>query len=113
MGDDGNPSANLREGEKNYIAFLYFYHLVRGSDKPETYDKIVVIDDPISSMDSNTLFMVSTIAREMIERNNCTKENQAYEGNYIKQLFILTHNAYFHKEIAVRMYPNMNTHLIT
>jgi wobble nucleotide-excising tRNase len=38
----------------------------------------------------------------MIEvcRNNCTKENQAYEGNYIKQLFILTHNAYFHKEIA-------------
>ncbi len=49
----------------------------------------------------------------MIERNNCTKENQAYEGNYIKQLFILTHNAYFHKEIAVRMYPNMNTHLIT
>jgi wobble nucleotide-excising tRNase len=104
MRDDGTPAANLSEGEKNYIAFLYFYHLVRGSDKPETEtrDKIVVIDDPVSSMDSNTLFMVSTLVREMIEvcRNNCTKENQAYEGNYIKQLFILTHNAYFHKEIA-------------
>ncbi|MDR0355882.1 MAG: AAA family ATPase [Deltaproteobacteria bacterium] len=30
-------------------------------------DKIVVIDDPVSSMDSSVLFIVSTLVREMVE----------------------------------------------
>lgn len=30
-------------------------------------DKIVVIDDPVSSMDSGALFIVSALVREMIE----------------------------------------------
>jgi wobble nucleotide-excising tRNase len=35
-------------------------------------EKIVVIDDPVSSMDSTALFLVSAIVREMINvcRNN-------------------------------------------
>lgn len=104
MRDDDTVATNLSEGEKNFIAFLYFYYLVRGSKNAEgeVRDKIVVIDDPVSSMDSNTLFMVSTLVHEMIEvcRNNADNRNPAYEGNYIKQIFILTHNAYFHREIA-------------
>lgn len=101
---DGTIADNLSEGEKNFIAFLYFYHLVLGSDSAEgeTREKIVVIDDPVSSMDSGSLFIVSTIVRQMIEicRNNADNRNRMAEGNLIKQIFILTHNAYFHREVS-------------
>jgi wobble nucleotide-excising tRNase len=101
---DGSIADNLSEGEKNFIAFLYFYHLVYGTDSAdgETKDKIVVIDDPVSSMDSGSLFIVSTLVRQMIEvcRNNANNRNALVDGNFIKQIFILTHNAYFHREVT-------------
>lgn len=101
---DGTIADNLSEGEKNFIAFLYFYHLVHGSDSADgdTREKIVVIDDPVSSMDSGSLFIVSTLVRQMIEicRNNADNRNPVAKGNFIKQIFILTHNAYFHREVS-------------
>ena len=41
----------------------------------------------------------------MIEicRNNADNRNPVLKGNFIKQIFILTHNAYFHREIT---YPH-------
>lgn len=120
---DGKPAVKLSEGEKNFIAFLYFYNLVHGngnvgdaqvmtdtngnqvvlSDGSDNRDKIVVIDDPVSSMDSSALFIVSSLVREMISicHNNVDYKDTPYKGDYIKQLFILTHNAYFHREITV------------
>ena len=101
--EDGSVADNLSEGERNFIAFLYFYHLVRGSkNSEELKEKIVVIDDPVSSMDSTALFIVSSIVREMINvcRNNTEYLNPKVPGDYIKQLFILTHNVYFHREIT-------------
>lgn len=100
---DGTVAEKLSEGERNFIAFLYFYHMVKGSSSSEEVkDKIVVIDDPVSSMDSGALFIVSALVREMIEvcNNNTDYQNQKITGDYIKQLFILTHNVYFHKEIT-------------
>ena len=101
---DGTIADNLSEGEKNFIAFLYFYHLVHGSNSADgdTREKIVVIDDPVSSMDSGSLFIVSTLVRQMIEicRNNADNRNPVAKGNFIKQIFILTHNAYFHREVS-------------
>ncbi len=103
--EDGSIAVKLSEGERNFIAFLYFYNLVRGShSSDEVKDKIVVIDDPVSSMDSNTLFIVSAIIREMVEvcYNNTDYRGQTVQGDYIKQIFILTHNVYFHREITYR-----------
>lgn len=118
--DKKTPVTRLSEGERNFIAFLYFYQLVRGNGKadatvtyggleqaPEgtdTRDKIVVIDDPVSSMDSGTLFLVSSIVRELIGvcYNNTEYRDQEVKGNYIKQIFILTHNVYFHREITYK-----------
>lgn len=100
---DGSVAEKLSEGERNFIAFLYFYHLVKGSYSSETVkDKIVVIDDPVSSMDSGALFIVSALVREMIEvcYNNTDYRSPKVDGDYIKQIFILTHNVYFHKEIT-------------
>jgi len=106
---DGTIANNLSEGEKNFIAFLYFYYLVQGSESVDgdTREKIVVIDDPVSSMDSNSLFIVSTLVKDMIEvcRNNADNENPTTTDNYIKQLFILTHNAFFHQEITYSYVP--------
>ena len=85
----------LSEGEKTFIAFLYFYNLVKGSIEPGlvSIERVVVFDDPISSLDSDVLFVVSHLIRKIIEdiRNKV--------GN-IKQIIILTHNIYFHKEVT-------------
>lgn len=100
---NGKPADRLSEGERNFIAFLYFYHIVRGSQRSDSVkDKIVVIDDPVSSMDSGALFIVSNLVREMIEVcfNNTDYQSNAVEGDYIKQIFILTHNVYFYREIT-------------
>ena len=130
--DGGRSVKKLSEGERNFIAFLYFYHLVRGSgradaaiigtdgsvqDVTDTRDKIVIIDDPVSSMDSGTLFIVSSMVREMISvcHNNIEMLNPDITGNYIKQIFILTHNAYFHREITynqVDFYDSVSFYMI-
>ena len=105
--EDGAVAENLSEGERNFIAFLYFYHIVRGStsEKDTGKDKIVVIDDPVSSMDSSALFIVSALVREMLGvcSNSVRLEGHEYEGKYIKQIFVLTHNSFFHREITYNM----------
>jgi wobble nucleotide-excising tRNase len=85
----------LSEGEKTFITFLYFYQLLKGSNNKEDIntEKVVVIDDPISSLDSNVLFMVSSLVRQIMF---AIKE----KTTEIKQLFVLTHNVYFYKEIT-------------
>ncbi len=85
----------LSEGEKTFITFLYFYHSLKGSVESNsiTENRIVVFDDPISSLDSSVLFIVSNLIRGLIS------ETRNREGA-IKQIFILTHNTYFHKEVS-------------
>ena len=87
----------LSEGEKTFITFLYFYHLTSGSFETDkiTTAKVLVIDDPISSLDSSILFIVSNLVRKLI--SDC-RENKSN----IKQVFILTHNVYFHKEVTFK-----------
>ena len=115
----GEVATNLSEGEKNFIAFLYFQQRVfgNGSEEADLWKKIVVIDAPVSSMDSGTLFMVSAQIKRMVEicRNNADNRNPAVPGNFIKQIFILTHNAYFHREITypyVKKYDFVSFYLI-
>ncbi|EKR8711455.1 AAA family ATPase [Listeria booriae] len=94
--EDGSEATNtLSEGEYNFITFLYFYHLIYGShDKTGIFkNKIIVIDDPISSLDSNVLFIISTLVKNLI--NDCRKNQFG-----IEQVFVLTHNVYFHKEVT-------------
>jgi len=95
--NDGSTAKDLSEGERNFIAFLYFYYLVQGAWKKDDLikGKIVVIDDPVSSMDSAVLFIVSSLVRKLI--NDCFYDGKSHN---IKQIFILTHNPYFHKEVS-------------
>ena len=101
---DGSPAHGLSEGEKNFIAFLYFYHMVKGSESEESdlREKIVVVDDPVTSMDSSSMFIVSSLIREMIDNcyTTCKVEGKDKLSYHIQQIFLMTHNAYFHKEIT-------------
>ncbi|HGD1860054.1 TPA: AAA family ATPase, partial [Streptococcus agalactiae] len=98
----GKVAENLSEGERNFIAFLYFHQLVLGSLEADSdvKDKIVVIDDPVSSMDSSTLFVVGALVRDMIAICNPDYVTKEHPKDYIKQIFILTHNAFFHQEVT-------------
>lgn len=89
--DDSPVNDTLSEGEYNFITFLYFYHLLKGSAE----SKVVVIDDPISSLDSNVMFIVSQLVKGIID--DCQKNESG-----IKQIFILSHNVYFYKEVTYR-----------
>lgn len=93
--DGSDAQTSLSEGEYNFITFLYFYHLIFGSSSPEEIakNKVIVIDDPISSLDSNVLFIVSSLVKNIIAL--CRKGEQS-----VKQVIICTHNIYFHKEIT-------------
>lgn len=93
---DGTEAKDtLSEGEKNFVTFLYFYHLLKGSDSEAgvTTDRVVVFDDPVSSLDSDILFVVSSLIKGLFED---VRKNTGL----IKQIFILTHNVYFHKEVS-------------
>lgn len=73
---------NLSEGEKTAIAFVYFtIHL-----KDQNFDLkngIVVIDDPVSSLDSNSIFQAFAFLKNAVRNAG--------------QIFILTHNFDFLK----------------
>jgi len=94
--EDGALVENtLSEGEVTFLTFLYYLYRARGGDSTETVnnERILVIDDPISSLDSNVLFIVSTLLKELIKNIKIEKGN-------IAQIIILTHNVYFHKEVS-------------
>lgn len=91
--DGSLAHTTLSEGEVTFITFLYFLQLSKGSINPNNISnqRVVVIDDPISSLDSNILFVVSTLIKSLIQDIRHNNIN-------VKQLIVLTHNVYFHKE---------------
>lgn len=93
---DGSEAAHsLSEGERSFITFLYFYHQLAGSTSTTgtAVEKVVVFDDPVSSLDADVLFVVSALIRKVVSD---VRENL---GN-VRQVFVLTHNIYFHKEVS-------------
>lgn len=73
----GRPAERLSEGERTAIAFVYFLR----SLKDQSFDLpkgIVVIDDPVSSLDANSSFCAFGFMKSRLKD--------------VGQLFILTHN---------------------
>ncbi|WP_028455838.1 AAA family ATPase [Chitinilyticum litopenaei] len=75
-------NGKLSEGEKTAIALVYFMTKIKENGN-KIEDSIIVVDDPVSSFDSNHLFHAYSFLR-----SNC--ENA-------KQLFVLTHNFTYFK----------------
>lgn len=60
--------------------------------------RVIVFDDPVTSMDSEVLFIVSSLIKVVLQS---IKDNKST----VKQVFILTHNVYFHKEVTFSKKP--------
>lgn len=78
----GKVAKRLSEGEKTAIAFLYFV-VQLGDHEFDVAEGIVVIDDPISSLDSAAIYQAFACLK------NAVKD--------AKQVFLLTHNFEFLK----------------
>lgn len=80
----GYPAKNLSDGERTAVAFLYFLKSLEGTGF-DLADGIVVIDDPVSSLDANSLFSAFGFLKSRTVN--------------AKQLFILTHNFSFFRQV--------------
>lgn len=88
---EDNVFKTLSEGEKMVISFLYFIELCKGESAAEksTNKKIIVIDDPISSLSHIYVFNVGRLIH-----------NEFLRTNKYDQIFILTHSLYFFYELT-------------
>lgn len=91
--DGSSASDTLSEGERTLISFLYFYHKLTQlhSDQAAPKSLVAIVDDPVSSLDGETLFVINLLIRELTKR-------VVDGGGRLVQIFLLTHNAYFFKE---------------
>jgi len=96
-GMGSNDYRSLSEGEKTLITFLYFVERVSASASADSNTpfnrKIVVIDDPISSLSHNYVYdIASIIVHDVIGRKD-------EDGKEFKQVIVLTHSLFFHHEL--------------
>ncbi len=80
----------LSDGEKTTLAFVYFLARLKSFYKKEDLKNlVVVIDDPISSLDEQRIYstsdIVAKINQELAREKLSNKEDKA-------QVFVLTHN---------------------
>lgn len=91
-GESENTFISLSEGEKMIISFLYFIEMCKGkrSETDTASKKVIVIDDPISSLSHIYVFNISQLIKA-----NFTSPRSEYE-----QVFILTHSLYFFYDLT-------------
>ena len=80
----GVPAQSLSEGETTAISLLYFLKSLRDR-RFALANGVIVLDDPVSSLDANALFLAFGFMRER------TKD--------AGQLFVLTHNFSFFRQV--------------
>ncbi len=81
---NGQPAKALSEGEKTAVALLHFLKSLEDRDF-DLKQGIIVVDDPVCSLDDTALFYAFSYIKER------TKD--------AKQLFILTHNFSFFRQV--------------
>lgn len=92
---NGKVAKNLSEGEKSAISFIYFITQLENRET-NLKETIVVIDDPISSLDHNHMHSIFAIIKAKLNPLSC------------KQIFISTHNSEFFnlmKDLAISDIP--------
>ncbi len=75
--------SSLSEGERNFLALVYFVLSLNDAQSGLSQDGVVVIDDPVSSLDKQSIFQIYSIVVNEI-KNHPTR-----------QYFMLTHNLDF------------------
>lgn len=77
---------DISEGERNILALIYFlYSLLDEKENIKDDIELIIIDDPISSLDENNKFILLQFLTELAEKVKQSKEKN-------KQLFLFTHS---------------------
>ncbi|WP_140445701.1 MULTISPECIES: AAA family ATPase [unclassified Bifidobacterium] len=91
ISEDGNiiKAADLSEGEMRLLAFLHYYYslfesISNGKPVFRSELKVIVIDDPITSLDADNRFILTEVLIGLIDQ--VCKDNDV-------QLFIFTHSS--------------------
>ncbi|MEZ9236626.1 AAA family ATPase [Shewanella sp. 10N.286.52.A9] len=83
---------SLSEGEKTLITYLYFLELCQGSVNSDSSTpknkKIIVVDDPISSLSHNYIYEIGALTHKKLIR-----------GYQYAQVILLTHSLYYLHEM--------------
>lgn len=105
-GDDDAPVfKTLSEGERTIISILYFLEACQGVLNKELSPRkrIIVIDDPISSLSNLYIFNIGRILRSILypkyKKDAVSKTGYTIESKF-EQVFILTHSLYFFYEMT-------------
>ena len=108
---EGQPekgaAIGLSEGERRFVAFLYFFHMVMGTFAADgqAEKKVIVIDDPVCSLDSEVLAFVAALVRSIIQR--CLDRFRCgTQESHILQVFCLTHNPVFFRLVSDSFIPD-------
>jgi wobble nucleotide-excising tRNase len=90
-GVEGEDFLTLSEGEKTVISFLYFIELCKGKRSPTQIGdkKIVVIDDPISSLSHLYIFNIGELIKAEFSNSNI-----------FDHVIVMTHSLYFFYELT-------------
>lgn len=73
---------DISEGEKNLLALLFFYYELFADNKQQQVKaeiELIIVDDPISSMDDSNKFYILELMKNLLELSN-------------QQIFVLTHS---------------------
>jgi wobble nucleotide-excising tRNase len=73
---------DISEGEKNLLALLFFYYELFSDNKQQSVKpeiELIIVDDPISSMDDSNKFYILELMKNLLELSN-------------QQIFVLTHS---------------------
>lgn len=89
--EDNHVFQTLSEGEKMVISFLYFLERCKGEVKSDSTstNKIIIIDDPISSLSHIHVFNIGRLIH-----------NEFLRTDKYEQIFVLTHSLYFFYELT-------------
>lgn len=73
---------DISEGEKNLLALLFFYYELFADNKQQRIKpeiELIIVDDPISSMDDSNKFYIMEMMKNLLELKN-------------QQIFVMTHS---------------------
>jgi wobble nucleotide-excising tRNase len=101
LGNSAADFSSLSEGEKMIISFLYFCELCKGKRNASEVPgkKVVVIDDPISSLSHIFVFNIGRLIK-----------SEFFDSANFEQVFVLTHSLYFFYELADSNHKKRNEH---
>lgn len=93
---------DISEGEKNLLSLLYFYFELYTDNEQKQLNKaidLIVVDDPISSLDDSNKFYVLEIIKQIIDEKN-------------PQIFVLTHSWDNFCQLTYKIKNNKNAKLL-